>query len=256
MVKGTEVFATLADDYARYRPGYPGQVVDELVRVSGLTRDWIIADIGSGSGNSALPFLEAGYQVIGVEPNREMREAAERLLAAYPAFHSIDSAAERIPLDAHSVDLIIIGQAWHWFDIDSAIAEFQRILRPDGWVAVMWNNRLGDATEFTRAYAELTQHCATVQPPSCAAPRGFGDDLDRLFGNATPQEARFPHTQSFDLKGLLGRARSSGFIPQPGAPNHDEFTALMTDLFDRYQCDGAVEFHYITQLYIGHLDEK
>lgn len=252
MINGTEVFAPLADDYARYRPGYPGEVVEELERLCGLTQDWIIADIGSGTGNSARPFLEAGYQVIGVEPNREMREAAERSLSVYPAFLSIDSAAECIPLDAQSVDLIVIGQAFHWFDIDSAVAEFQRILRPDGWVAVMWNGRRGDATEFTNAYGELTQHCATVQPPSCGTPRSFNAGFDRLFSN-TPHEARFPHTQSFDLEGLLGRARSSGFIPQPGNPNHAEFTALMIDLFNCHQCNGAVEFHYFTQLYIGRL---
>ena len=254
-MKGTEVFAPLADDYASYRPGYPGEVVDELVRVCGLTQDWIIADIGSGTGNSSRPFLEAGYQVIGVEPNREMREAAERSLAAYPAFLSIDSAAECIPLDAQSVDLIVIGQAFHWFDIDSAVVELQRILRPGGWVSVMWNDRLGDKTEFTRAYGELVQHCANVQPPSCGTPRPFDAGFDRLFSNA-PHEARFPHTQSFNLEGLLGRARSSGFIPQHGAPNHAEFTALMTDLFARYQCDGAVEFHYFTQLHIGRLAEE
>ena len=139
MTKGTEASAPLADDYARYRPGYPAAVVEELERVCGLTQDWVIADIGSGTGNSARPFLEAGFQVIGVEPNREMREAAERSLAAYPAFRSLGSPAESIPLDAQSVDLITIGQAFPWFDIDTTKAEFQRILRPGGWVALLWN---------------------------------------------------------------------------------------------------------------------
>lgn len=252
MIKGTEVFAPLADDYARYRPGYPTEVLDELVRACELTSDWIIADIGSGTGNPARLFLEAGHQVIGVEPNREMREAGERLLAAYPCFHSLDGAAERIPLDALSVDLITVGQALHWFDADCARAEFQRILRPGGWVAVMWNDRRSDATAFTCDYDELTRYCAAKQP-SPLATSSLATGLDRLFGAVTPNAVSFQHTQRFDLNGLLGRARSSGYVPQPGAPGHTELTAMLTDLFARHQHSGVVEFHYITRLYYGHL---
>lgn len=253
MPDGTCVFGLVAEDYARYRPGYPAGVLDELRRVCGMTADWTVADVGSGTGNLARLFLEAGHQVAGVEPNREMREAAEGLLAKYPAFCSVNAPAESIPLDPQSIDLITVGQALHWFDADKARAEFLRILRPGGWVAVLWNDRLGDATPFTMEYSAVTNAMADQRPPLQAAISPFHTGLDCIFAGLTPHLVSFPHTQRLDLEGLLGRARSSGFIPQPGEPCHDEFTARMMDLFARHECEGAVEFHYVTRLHCGHL---
>ena len=250
MPQGSDAFSPLAEDYARYRPGYSAEVLDELARVCGLTPDWVVADIGSGTGNMARLFLAAGHQVVGVEPNREMRAAGERLLAAYPDFRSLDGTAEQIPLAAQSVDLVAVGQALHWFDADAARREFQRILRPGGWVAVLWNDRLPAATAFTREYDALTR--AEMHPSPCPA-SSLSVGLDRLFVGVTPRHAAFTHTQQFDLPGLLGRARSSGYLPQPGAPGHVELAARMTDLFNRHQHDGQVVFHYFAQLYVGQL---
>lgn len=255
MSKGTEVFGPLAEDYARYRPGYPAEILDVLVNKCGLTTDWVIADIGSGTGNLARVFLETGYnQVFGIEPNREMREAGEYLLAHYSAFCSIDGAAENIPLEDQSVDLITVGQAFHWFDPDLARAEFERILCPDGWVAVLWNDRQSDGSGFGREYAEVVKQCNAIQPPPCTMLKSFSDDLDCIFGQNIPHPMQFPHKQCFDLKGLLGRARSSGHLPQPGEPNYAELAALITDLFNRHQQSGVIEFHYITPLYLGRLE--
>ncbi|MHB9133562.1 MAG: class I SAM-dependent methyltransferase [Armatimonadota bacterium] len=251
MSKGIELFSPLAEDYARYRPGYPAEVLDELRRVCGLAPDWVVADIGSGTGNLARLFLTAGHQVVGVEPSREMREAGERLLAGYPNFRSIDGTAESIPLAAQSVDLITVGQALHWFDADVARTEFQRILRPGGWVAVLWNDRPSDFTAFSKEFAALRHTFENTHPTLCAPPLSAG--LERLFGDVTPRYAAFPHAQHFDLPGLLGRIRSSGLLPQPGAPGCEELTERITELFHRHQQDGKVEFHYLAHLYVGQL---
>jgi SAM-dependent methyltransferase len=254
MSQANRVFAPLAEDYAHYRPGYPAEVLDVLTSECGLTRDWLIADIGSGTGNLARLFLAAGYKVVGVEPNREMREAGERLLSGYTAFRSIDGAAESMPLDTGSVEMITVGQALHWFDVEKARAEFERILRPGGWIAVLWNDRLSDTTAFTREYDAITSALADEHPSPCTSAPSFSAGLDRLVGSA-PYSAGFPHSQSFDLNGLLGRARSSGYIPQPGAPGYTEITALVSDLFARHQHEGIVDFHYMTRLFVGHLPE-
>jgi ubiquinone/menaquinone biosynthesis C-methylase UbiE len=259
VVRGIEAFADLADDYAKYRPGYPVEVLDELVRSCGLKKDWVIADVGSGPGNLTRVFLEAGYQVIGVEPNREMREAGERLLGVYPNFRSMDGTAENIPLDSSSVDLIAVAHALHWFDIERTRTEFLRILRPGGWVAVMWNERPTDVTPFALDYKEFACYCTSIRTSHCnevTKTRSPKADLTSLFGQVTPQSASFPHMQRFDLKGLLGRARSSDFIPQPGEPHHAELTAMLTDIFSRNRQSGVVEFHYMTQLRFGRLTEE
>src|SRR5689334_8180396 len=84
-------------------------------------------------------FLKHGHGMIGVEPNQEMREAAERLLASYPLFKSVSGTAETTTLESQSVDLITAGQAFHWFDRDKTRQEFLRILKPNGWVVLVWN---------------------------------------------------------------------------------------------------------------------
>ena len=167
MMKSSEVFTPLAADYARYRPGYPPELLSMLVSVL-----WHAAESGRlpilapVQGNLARLFLQAGYQVVGVEPNREMREAAECLLASYPAFRSLEGTAENIPLADQSIDLITIGQALHWFAVEQARNEFLRILRAGGWVAVAWNDRLQD-TVFVQAYEALKHSYAQQHTVLC-----------------------------------------------------------------------------------------
>lgn len=251
MVNGAEVFTPLAADYARYRPGYPTELLDEIAAVCGIQPTWQIADIGSGTGNLARLFLQAGYQVIGVEPNREMREAAERHLASYPAFRSLDGIAENIPLANQSIDLITVGQAIHWFNIEQTRNEFLRILRPGGWVAVTWNDGASQDTAFAQAYGALRHAYAQMCTVACDVPLSTG--VESLFGAAIPRHTSFPHAQQFDLPGFLGRIRSSGILPQPGAPGCDDLTQQFTGLFSDHQQDGMVTFHYMAQLYIGQL---
>ena len=251
MVNNAEVFTPLAADYARYRPGYPTELLDDIAAVCGMQPTWQIADIGSGTGNLAGLFLQAGYQVVGVEPNREMREAAERQLASYPAFRSLDGTAENIPLANQSIDLITVGQAIHWFDVEQARNEFLRILRPGGWVAVTWNDGASQDTAFAQAYGVLKHTYAQMRTVACDVPLSTG--VESLFGAEIPRHTSFPHTQLFDLSGFLGRIRSSGVLPLPGAPGCDEITERLTDLFHHHQENGQVEFHYTAQLYFGQL---
>src|SRR5438876_6048912 len=135
----TQRFSNRVENYVRYRPGYPKEVLTLLKAECGLKADSIIADIGSGTGILAELFLASGNRVFGVEPNREMREAGERLLQAYPRFTSIAGTAEATTLPNQSVDFITAGQAFHWFDRAQCLREFERILRPGGWVVLVWN---------------------------------------------------------------------------------------------------------------------
>src|SRR5688572_11145173 len=148
-------FSNRVDDYIKYRPGYPGAIVDFLTAACGLTPAAVIADVGSGTGILSELFLKQGNRVFGVEPNQEMREAAERILAGYPSFTSVAGSAEATSLPAQSVDYITAAQAFHWFERERARAEFERILKPGGWVLLLWNERRTDTTAFLRDYEEL-----------------------------------------------------------------------------------------------------
>ncbi len=124
-------FSSRVENYVRYRPAYPGGVLQCLERECGLTPAWRVADIGSGTGISSKLFLDYGCTVFAVEPNPDMRRAAERLLGSVPGFHSEDGSAEATGIPAGSVDLAIAAQAFHWFDPAGAREEFQRIVRPE-----------------------------------------------------------------------------------------------------------------------------
>src|SRR5579864_5429032 len=147
-LRPTERFSSRAEHYAKYRPGYPREVVTLLSQQMGLTPDSMIADVGSGTGILCKLFLENGNAVLGIEPNRQMRLAGERLLAGFAKFQSIEGTAESIPLPNSSVHGVVCGQAFHWFEQEKAAAEFRRISRPGGFVALIWNVRRTDASAF------------------------------------------------------------------------------------------------------------
>src|SRR6266480_1804978 len=161
MSKTIERFSNRAEHYVKCRPGYPVEILDLLRTHCGLTQDSVIADIGSGTGKLSEPFLQNNNQVFAVEPNRAMRTAAEQLLSHYKKLVSIDGSAESTTVPNHSIDLITAGQAFHWFDRPKAKLEFARILKRDGWVVIIWNERRLDATPFLKAYEQLLLNFGT-----------------------------------------------------------------------------------------------
>jgi SAM-dependent methyltransferase len=250
MIDPTERFSDRVDNYVRYRPAYPPAVLD-ILQPCGLTRDWVIADVGSGPGHLTRLFLAHGNSVFGVEPNRPMREAGERLLAGYAGFVSIAGAAEATTLDAASVDLVTAGQAFHWFDPQRARAEFARILRPPRWVALIWNERRQDTTPFLAAYARLVREYATNDRRGQQGEAVAPTVLETFFGPGGYRAARVPNAQVFDFDGLRGRLLSSSYAPMAGYPRHAAMLGELRQLFDAHQADGVVTVEYDTEVYVG-----
>lgn len=215
----TRRFSDRVENYVKYRPDYPTQTIPFLVQAVGLQAESAIADVGSGTGILTGLFLRNGNPVFAVEPNKEMRAAAERLLAEYPRFTSLDGTAEAIPLPARSVDFVTAGQAFHWFDAAKARAEFLRVLRPGGWVVLIWNDRCLADSEFSAAYEALLQRYATDYR------QVNHQNLDeaaftRFFGPGGYKIQAFQNAQYFDLPGLTGRLLSSSYAPLAGHPAH------------------------------------
>ncbi len=217
----------------------------------GLTRTWVVADIGSGPGNLGRLFLDHGNAVVGVEPNKEMREAGESLLASYDRFSSVNGTAEATTLADASVDLVIAGQAFHWFEPDATRAEFCRILRPPQWVALVWNDRSTEGSHFVARYDEVLKRHASEYPK--VSSRRIGIEGLQAFLGGGVEQAVFESSQTFDLEGLLGRAMSSSYVPHAGQPGHDEIVEDLTELFERDQENGTVRFLYETQVFYGTL---
>jgi SAM-dependent methyltransferase len=242
-------FSSRVDDYSRYRPSYPAEIVPLLEGECGLTSSSTVADVGSGTGLLAKLFLEFGCRVIGVEPNREMREEGERFLAEFPKFASMAARAERTGLADSSVDLVTAGQAFHWFDAGAARSEFQRILRSPKWVALIWNER--EVTGgFLNGYEQLLHRYAPDYSRVDHRQIG-GGQMDEFFGHGNWKIETFGNVQEFDLDGVRGRLRSSSYAPYPGDAAYAPMMAELDLLFLEYQRDGMVAFRYRTNVYYG-----
>jgi SAM-dependent methyltransferase len=243
-------FSDRVENYVRHRPSYPGQILALLQREAGLRANSVIADVGSGTGISAKLLLRAGCKVFGVEPNREMRQAAERLLAGEPSFHSINGTAEATTLEDHSVDLVVAAQAFHWFKRPEARAEFSRILRSDGRVALIWNERQLDGTPFLRAYEQLLLTFATDYAQVRHENIG-NQEFGEFFMDGAFTAHSMPNEQSFDYEGLKGRLLSSSYAPAEGRPDHEPMIEELARIFEQHQSGGLVCFKYDTRVYVG-----
>jgi SAM-dependent methyltransferase len=249
----TQRFSSRVENYVKYRPSYPPAVIEILTKHCHLTPDALIADIGFGTGLLTELFLKHGNHVFGVEPNREMRDAGERLMAVYPNFTSVAGTAEATTLPDQSLDFVIAGQAFHWFDVAKAREEFQRVLRPQGWAVLVWNERQPQATPFMAAYEQLIHNYASDMEASSQG-SGVNDAvISTFYGANRYQLATSPNLQVFDFAGVKGRLLSSSYIPEA---SHSRYPAMLEDLatlFRTHEVNGQVTFEYETRIYFGHL---
>lgn len=247
----TTRFSDRVENYVKYRPGYPEGVLPLLRERIGVRPSDVVADVGSGTGISAEIFLRAGHTVFGVEPNREMRAAAEALLTRFPTFHSVDGTAEATTLPDVSVDVVVAGQAFHWFDPPRARAEAARILRPGGWAVLLWNARRVSSTPFLRAYEALLLEFGTdygeVRHDNVSAAI-----LAAFFGGRYEKHA-LPNEQRFDLDGVRGRLLSSSYAPGPGHPLHEPMLRALERIYAEHAQADGVRFEYDTEIYLGHI---
>jgi len=252
MNDSTQRFSSRVENYIKYRPGYPHGVIETLRSECGLTADSIVADVGSGTGILTEILLRNGNEVYGVEPNRDMREAAERLLKNYPRFRRVAGRAEETTLDDASVDFVTAGQAFHWFDQEKTRTEFARILRPRGWIALIWNERVTNTTPFLVAYEQLLKDYSTDYEQ--VDHRRIDDCVIRdFFGSGRFRLKQFNNAQVFDYEGVKGRLLSSSYAPEEGHPNYEPALAELERIYQAFQDEGKVVFEYITQMYYGRL---
>ena len=245
----TQRFSSRVENYARFRPSYPQEIIDVLKQECGLTQASVVADIASGTGIFTRLLLESGNRVIGVEPNAEMRRAEEEYLANYPKFKSIAGTAEATALEDHCVDLITCAQAAHWFDREKALREFQRILRPGGYLVLIWNDRRIDATVFARDYEQLLLKYGT----DYAEVKRRDNASAEFFGPIHCEKRVLRNFQELEYAGLEGRLLSSSYTPQAGHQSHSAMLRKLRDLFEAHETGGRVRMEYDTKIYFGQL---
>lgn len=245
----TERFSNKVQDYIQYRPSYPKELLKAIEQHTHLDRDDVVVDIGSGTGLLTELFLKNGNFVYSLEPNDSMREAAEEILKNYEDLVSLNRTAEDTKLPKQWADLIVAAQAFHWFDSKACQKEWKRILKPEGFIALIWNERAVTQSEFMQAYEELIKK--------------FGTDYDQVKGHQVDEahiQAFFqsdeficielPNKQFFDLESLKGRLSSASYIPDAKDPRYTPMMQQLEKIFNQFAISGQVEFLYQCKTYI------
>ncbi len=240
-------FSSRVENYIKYRPKYPLEIIDFLEKKAILAKSTVIADIGSGTGILTKIFLDHGNQVYGVEPNKDMREAAEKILKDYPNFTSFEGSAESTGLEDNSIDLVIAGQAFHWFDVEEAKKEFIRILKPNGYVVLIWNNRGKGGSDFNSNYEKFMLK--------------YGTDYKEVMnkeGNVKRfywyQKESFYNYQDLDYSSFKGRVLSASYIPLSNNLIFPKMILELEELFNEHQRNGFIRIEYDTKVFYGKLD--
>jgi SAM-dependent methyltransferase len=245
-------FSSRVENYRRYRPGYPAEVLDVLRRVCGFDAESVVADVGCGTGIFSELLLKNGNAVYGIEPNAPMRAVAGELLTVWPRFLLSGGVAEKTGLPDASVDLVTAAQAFHWFDRTLARREFVRILRPGGWLALIWNERRAAGAPFLEDYENLLSTLGSDylavrhRDVDLAAVQAFAGHKDVVLSEI---ESR----QFLDEEALAGRVFSSSYTPEPGHPNYEPMRRRVAEIFREHQRDGKVELVYDTRVYCAQL---
>jgi len=238
-----ERFSGRVGAYVKYRQGYPDTLIPLIETLAELTTHSVIADVGSGTGLLAEAFLRSGYAVLGVEPNREMRESGEQRLLRFSRFRSVAGSAESTGLEPGGVDLVAAGRAFHWFDTARALAEFSRILKPDGWCVIVWNRR--KVGPFMSAYDSFLQtYCDDYREM-----RSARDQQRKLLGDLGFCLTTLAHSEVCTLEELRGRILSLSVTPDPENPMFEPMLQNIEGLFCEHEVQGRVRFEYDTLVY-------
>ncbi len=205
--------------------------------------------MGSGTGILSKLFLMNGNKVYGIEPNIHMRRAAERIFNKYSRFRSIRGSAESTKLKTNSIDLITAAQSFHWFNQEKARKEFMRILKPEGYLVIIWNNRKKKATKFLKSYETLLLTYGTDYKKVC----NLKLDFDNFFGINEFKKIFFDNYQFFNFSGLKGRLLSLSYVPLKDHKAYDNMITDLKKIFKESNSNGIVKLEYETEVYYGHL---
>lgn len=251
MKNTVERFSNRVENYVKYRPGYPKEVLRLFRDEMNLQIDSVVADIGSGTGISAQLFLENGNRVFGVEPNTLMREAAENFLRDFPNFRSVNGTAENTTLENESVDFVIAAQAFHWFEGEKARPEFERILKNKGFISLIWNERRLDSTAFLRDYERFLIEYGTDY--EAVRHENIRTEILRRFFQTDFRKAVFQNVQSLDFDGLKGRMLSASYMPSEENPRFSEMLENLKTLFAQHAENGRIEILYDTNVFYAQI---
>lgn len=230
--------------YEKYRLPYALEAIDDLLEHIGDIQ--VVADIGAGTGQLAKLFADRCARVYAIEPDCAMRQAASMFLASFATIKTIAGIAEQIPLAGNSIDLIVIGNAFHRFKPE-ACQELYRILRKPGWIALF-------------AYTFVNKDFLEMQSTKLAALKSIASKVElswhktpiqNLFGNGRIHTLSYPQSYTEDWTAFFGAACAGIEPPDHSDPDFVQFESLNRQVFDAFAVNGKIEIDYETQVSYG-----
>ena len=248
MTDARQLFSNKVSEYVASRPDYPAALIDDLARLP-ITEDMHIADVGAGTGIFTKSLLDRGWRVCAVEPNAAMRAAADLTLKPYPRYRSVAGSAEATTLTDQTIDLITAAQAFHWFDIEPTRREWLRILRPQGQIALVWNDRL--LTDPLQRDLEAVFSDFGGGKRDAVLAREDRSSVEQFFGSGTARKHTYPHEHRLDQEGFTSLGLSRSYMPPRDTPEGQRALDVLSQLFQRHATVGFVTVRYRTVMSVG-----
>ena len=244
-----QTFSAKVTDYLASRPDYPAALFEQLRRLCGLAPGAVVADIGAGTGLLTKDLLAQAWLAIAVEPNDEMRAAADSLLGLNPSYRSINGSAEASGLADHSVDLITATQAFHWFDLAATAREFRRVLQPGAMVALIWNDRVLD-DPLNLALDQLLDRFGGSKRAALVA-HEQGRDVALFFGGEPLHRLQLPHQHRLSGDALLSLVFSRSYMPARDSVPGEAVSKAIGNIVRAHADNGSVSMRYRTDVLVG-----
>lgn len=250
----TEVFGPLAEEYARFRPSYPGALFDALFARLAEPPGTVL-ELGAGTGLATGSLLARGASVAALEPNRSMlAKAVGRLAGSDRWLGAMAARAEDVPIASASVSCVTVAQAFHWFDPSPALAEIARVLRPGGLLAIVWNVQVRDA--FTdEVFALVTRHSPGYGRPVTPRMRSTPEHLALHPAFLVEPPAEFPHERRMSEDAYVGYAFSWSYCGGAiEAGGRADFERELREVIRRHWPEGSLRerliavAHFATRL--------
>lgn len=237
--------------YAKARPGYPDDMFRHLMNNGIISNHTVAADIGSGTGIFTERLCNYVSKVFAVEPNDDMRAVAEMSFAKKKNIISIKGTAENTALECNSINFVTVAQAFHWFDKEAFKKECKRILKIDGKILLVWNDR-DISDEFIKENFEINRRfCPNFKGSSNGF--NFSSETFTDFFNGKFESIEFKNDLIYNEETFIFRNLSSSYAPKSGEKNYNKYVSELLNLFKKFSCSGTVKYPYVTRCYIGRI---
>ena len=244
-------FNHLADIYEKYRPSYPQKYVEDIIEKCHLNFESLVADIGAGTGILTRQLLHNNLKVVGVEPNPDMRKVLKKL-ETNKNFRAIEGTAEHTNIENNNIDLVVVAQAFHWFDKEKFKEECKRILKPNGSVWILWN-QLDENEEIVKEQKRIddqyTNRFQEVNGILSATKKE--EKIQGFFKDNRYETKVVDNPLENNKERFIGSNLSKSYSLKKEDTNYNNYIKAFGEVFDKYSENGMVIIPNKTYGYLG-----